>query len=229
MNPETRSSTSNASRYSNNVLYDVLPFEDDTDIMNHDNRASRSRDSQWAGWLKDLDSIKVKQFSAYDTDSPADGSTLVDGRDVTIWVGPYQRNAATGAIELADEKDLLWLFGHGEQIIYGPTYPSQDDLNNNNFTLDQLQDFTKEEDDRFQTFEDVRLASTRPSTHLQDDQDRRRDEGVLQAHQALRAEGLPGGLPRGGRRAHPGPARHLAQPEAKMYVPTRATCAWCTT
>ena len=45
--------------------------------------------------------------------------------------------------------------------------------------------------------------------HLQDDQDRRRDEGVLQAHQALRAEGLPGGLPRGGRRAHPGPARHL--------------------
>ena len=88
MNPETRSSTSNASRYSNNVLYDVLPFEDDTDIMNHDNRASRSRDSQWAGWLKDLDSIKVKQFSAYDTDSPADGSTLVDGRDVTIWVGP---------------------------------------------------------------------------------------------------------------------------------------------
>ncbi len=70
-------------QYTNNVIYDVLPYEDDhyayrNDVTKADGHVARN--SQWNGWLN-IDSINVvKNVSGKDTP--------IDSSQYDVWVGP---------------------------------------------------------------------------------------------------------------------------------------------
>lgn len=70
-------------QYTNNVIYDVLPYEDDhyayrNDVTKADGHVARN--SQWNGWLN-IDSINVvKNVSGEDTP--------IDSSQYDVWVGP---------------------------------------------------------------------------------------------------------------------------------------------
>ena len=144
-------SESKARNFNNIALYDILPFEGDYQIWTNNNAEPISRGSQWSGWLKDLDSIKVKRFSAADSTMPADGITLTDGVDMDIWVGPYEEDPATGRISLADPSDLFWMYMYGDKVVYGPNYGSFEDGKD----PDDLEQWT---DSSYYEFEKVRLG-----------------------------------------------------------------------
>ncbi|MEE0705966.1 MAG: InlB B-repeat-containing protein, partial [Adlercreutzia sp.] len=124
--------------YRNIVLYDILPFENDTQIYNGDGkRGPLARESQWNGWIDDLDSIEVRQFSADEESIPTEGRLLknaeldpetgepVKGAEVQIWVGPYKTETRNGITHIRNSStdDLLWLYNLERYEQGGKTYP----------------------------------------------------------------------------------------------------------
>lgn len=76
----TSLSDTSAYKYTNNVIYDVLPYDNDYYAyqINDDNKVKRN--SKWNGWLN-LDSIKLK-------DVTNGNETTVENDQYDIWVGP---------------------------------------------------------------------------------------------------------------------------------------------
>ena len=95
LNPD---SDSGSEGYEHPILYDVLPYADDITT------GGTARDSKWRGFLN-IDSIKVQKHYAK---SAVDGGGLVkepleDGRDVTLWVGPFKKeNGKIVKLAIAD-------------------------------------------------------------------------------------------------------------------------------
>lgn len=83
LNPDSDSGTAG---YEHPILYDVLPYPEDMTTN------GTSRESKWRGFL-DADSLEVQKHY---TKNAADGGGLVkepleDGKDVTIWIGPFKK------------------------------------------------------------------------------------------------------------------------------------------
>lgn len=98
LNPDSESGTAG---YEHPILYDVLPYPQDTTTN------GTERDSKWRGFL-DVDSIDVQKHY---TKSAADGGglvkdTLEDGKDVHIWVGPFKKES--GRIIKLTKDELPW-------------------------------------------------------------------------------------------------------------------------
>lgn len=95
LNPD---SDSGSDGYEHPILYDVLPYADDITT------GGTARDSKWRGFLN-IDSIQVQKHYAK---SAVDGGGLVkepleDGRDVTIWIGPFKKeNGKLVKLDIAD-------------------------------------------------------------------------------------------------------------------------------
>ena len=87
-----------AKNYVRTVLLDVLPYEDDPKLLSGTyvpateegqtgHMVAQSRNSQWKGWVEDLDSIKA-WVVAPATDPNPEGRELRPD-EAEIWVGPY--------------------------------------------------------------------------------------------------------------------------------------------
>ncbi len=79
-NPLTTTST--AKGYKQPVIYDVLPYVGDTQLVPYSTDSVDERGSDWRGWLN-LDSLEVV------SQAPSAETTLTDGKDVNIWIGPF--------------------------------------------------------------------------------------------------------------------------------------------
>ena len=129
------SNENTAHNYIRQVVYDVLPYEGDTEIKNLDNSTGERvpRLSQWNGWLTDLGEDAAAGAGAQTGTSPAirvylnapgdNGSeALIDPKDYELWVGPFTKDGAgiepAGVdelpnISLLDDNDLpQWVQDH---------------------------------------------------------------------------------------------------------------------
>lgn len=79
INPDTQGTSKGFQRP---VIYDVLPFVGDTQLVAQTSGYLASRGTDWRGWLN-LASIEVK------TQTGSEARTLKDGNDVHVWVGPF--------------------------------------------------------------------------------------------------------------------------------------------
>ncbi len=146
LNPTTESSR--AEYFKNVVLYDILPFYGDSEAVNSnppegDQRGPQPvpRESMWWGHLANLDSIKVIDYDGGNVNNVP--KEMVDGKDATVWVGPFKRTVVDGAprIEALSEKDLLWLYKYDSFEIYDTDWQvidGQDD--ERTFTIDDIKD-----------------------------------------------------------------------------------------
>lgn len=82
IDPDTQSTSKG---FKQPVLYDVLPFVGDTQLVAQQTGEAPSRGTNWRGYLH-LDSIKVK------TQTGTEAKQMTDGKDVNIWVGPFKDN-----------------------------------------------------------------------------------------------------------------------------------------
>ena len=82
IDPDTQSTSKG---FKQPVIYDVLPFVGDTQLVAQQTGATPSRGTNWRGYLH-LDSIKVK------TQTGTEAKQMTDGSDVNIWVGPFKDN-----------------------------------------------------------------------------------------------------------------------------------------
>ena len=79
-----------AEKYVRATLFDVLPHQDDTQVFNSPGGEPVERDSQWNGWIDDLDSIKLLLFDPSDSSQP-EGRVLDEAKgEAKIWVGPIK-------------------------------------------------------------------------------------------------------------------------------------------
>ncbi len=79
INPDTQGTSKG---FQQPVIYDVLPFVGDTQLVAQTSGYAASRGTDWRGWLN-LASIEVK------TQTGSEARTLKDGNDVHVWVGPF--------------------------------------------------------------------------------------------------------------------------------------------
>ena len=80
---------SGSTSYKKLLFYDVLPYNDDHEIMNGTGASKDTpipRNSNWHGWIKP-DSIQVTQYSPASTGTPA-AQQIIDPKDYEVWVGP---------------------------------------------------------------------------------------------------------------------------------------------
>ncbi|MDE5995334.1 MAG: hypothetical protein K2G56_00265 [Eubacterium sp.] len=86
--------------YNQPVIYDVLPFVGDTTLTPQVGGVVKDRGSDWRGYLQ-LDSLQVTSQMGINQ------STLVNDKDVTIWIGPFNYdNKAVGKIKEIKISDL---------------------------------------------------------------------------------------------------------------------------
>lgn len=96
------------------VIYDILPYQDDTEIRNTDDGEKIERGSQWHGWLTTLggaDGEEPGTSSAVRVmiKDPEQGTYELEPDQYTLWVGPFKANG--GAIEALGEDAIGDLTG----------------------------------------------------------------------------------------------------------------------
>ncbi len=81
INPDTMDLGGNKS-FVQPIIYDVLPYVGDTQLVPSVGDQVSSRGTDWRGWLN-LDTIQVVSTSQ------GDEKIMTDGKDVNIWIGPF--------------------------------------------------------------------------------------------------------------------------------------------
>ena len=143
--------------YSNNLIYDVLPYDEDYYAYNLTSGKKTERESKWNGWLK-LDSIHVKETNTSSNDVTLDE---IDSNQYDVWVGPIIKDGSKYVLNvdsdgkpiLPDQKKL-----QNEDYIKTLTATNSAERSNYFVKLSELQQYLKnaDEDEKEQLTKGIR-------------------------------------------------------------------------